>query len=116
MINWVRHTTCCAVHRTSLGYEPYDARLSRLALSPVAVLTSADRTDHISLHRLRLVLSRRVQFTNRFTEHAIDLQFPAPFPPFHGCHPWMHGTVSGLAKQLPSGMALTRAELVGRNG
>ena len=41
------------------------------------VVTSADRTDHISLRRLRLPhlkLSRRVRFTNRFTEQAIGLQ------------------------------------------
>lgn len=37
----------------------------------------------------RLVLSRRVRFTDRFTKQAIDLQFPIPFPPFRGCHPWM---------------------------
>jgi len=92
------------------GY-PADVRLCRLGLSLAGVVTSADRTDHISLRRLclpRLVLSRRVRFTNRFTKQAIDLQFPAPFPPFRGCHPWVRGTVSGLAKQLPSGMALTR--------
>ena len=86
--------------------------LCRLGLSLAGVVTSADRTDHISLRRLRLprlVLSRRVRFTNRFTEQAIDLQFPAPFPPFRGCHPWVRGTVFGLARRLPSGMALTRA-------
>jgi hypothetical protein len=91
------------------GYEPYDARLWRLGLSLAGVVTSADRTDHISLRRLRLVLSRHVRFTNRFTEQAIDLQFPAPFPLFRGCHPWVRGTVSGFAKRLPSGMALTCA-------
>ena len=84
----------------SLGYEPYDACLCRLGLSLAGMVTSADRIDHISLGRLRLpglVLSRRVRFTNRFTEQAIDLQFPIFFPPFLGCHPWVRGTVSGLA-------------------
>jgi hypothetical protein len=74
--------------------------LWRLGQSPADVVTSADTADLISLRRLRLprlVLSRRVRFTNRFTEQAIDLQFPAPFPPFHGCHPWVLGTVSGLS-------------------
>ena len=54
-----------------LGYEPYDLGLSRLALSLAGVVTSAGRTNPISLCRLRLprpVLSRRVRFTNRFTE------------------------------------------------
>jgi len=95
-----------------LGYEPYDTRLCRLGPSLTGVVTSADRTDQISLRRLRpsrLVLSRRVRFTNRFTKQAIDLQLPAPFPPFRGCHPSVRCTVSGLAKQLASGMALTRA-------
>jgi hypothetical protein len=66
-----------------LGYEPYDVCLCRLEPSLVTALASADRTDHISLRRLRLprpVLSRRVRFTNRFTEQVIDLRFPAPFP------------------------------------
>jgi hypothetical protein len=34
------------------------------------------------------VLSRCVRFTNRFTEQAIDLQFPHPSAPFHGRRPW----------------------------
>ena len=66
---------------TSLGYEPYDDCLSRLGLSLAGAVTSADRTDPISLRRLRLPcleLSRRVRFTNRFTEQAIDLRFTAP--------------------------------------
>jgi hypothetical protein len=79
--------------------------------SLAGAVTSADRTNPISLRRLRLPcleLSRPVRFTNRFTEQAIDLRFPAPFSPFRGCHPWMRGTVSGLAKRLPRGMGLTR--------
>ncbi len=74
-----------------LGYEPYDIGLWRLGQSLTGVVTSADRTDPVSLRRLRLPrlgLSRRVRFTNRFTEQAIDLQFPVPFPPFRSCHPW----------------------------
>jgi hypothetical protein len=80
-----------------LGYEPYDLCLWRLGQSLARVVTSTDRTDPISLCRLRLprlVLSRRVRFTNRFTETAIDLQFPVPL---RGCHPWVRGTVSGFA-------------------
>jgi hypothetical protein len=68
---------------TSLGYEPYDARLWRPGQSLAGVVTSADRTDYISLRRLRLprpALSRRVRFINRFTEQAIDLRFPPPHP------------------------------------
>ena len=56
--------------------SPASSRLS-------GALTSADRTDPISLRRLRLPrlkLSRRVRFTNRFTGQAIDLRIPAPFP------------------------------------
>ena len=52
-------------------------------------MTSADRTDPISLRRLRLPrlkLSRRVRFTNRFTERDIDLQFLHPSAPFPSCH------------------------------
>jgi hypothetical protein len=64
-----------------LGYEPYDARLPRLGLSPVTTLTSADLHSEVfcGLQRLpRFSLSRCVPFTNRFTEQAIDLQFPVP--------------------------------------
>jgi hypothetical protein len=55
--------------------------LWRLGQSLTGVVTSMDTTDPISLCRLRLprlVLSRSVRFTNRFTEQPIDLQFPAP--------------------------------------
>ncbi len=64
-----------------LGYEPYDERLWRLGLSLTGAVTSTDRTGPISLRRLRLpclALSRRVRFTNRFTEQAIDLRVPVP--------------------------------------
>ena len=74
-----------------LGYEPYDIGLCRLRQSLAGAVTSTDRTDPISLcrvHLLRLKLSRRVRFTNRFTEQAIDLHFPAPSAPFRGCRPW----------------------------
>ena len=65
-----------------LGYEPYDARLPRPGLSPADAVTSVDRTDPVSIRRLRLPrlkLSRRVRFTNRFTKQAVDLQFLYPF-------------------------------------
>jgi hypothetical protein len=74
-----------------LGYEPYDMRLWRPGQSLAGVVNSADKPDPISLGRLRLprlVLSRCVRFTNRFTEQAIDLQFPHPSAPFHGRRPW----------------------------
>jgi len=66
-----------------LGYEPYDVCFWCLRQSLAGVVTSADRPGPISLGRLRLprlVLSRRVRFTNRFTEQAIDLQYPHPPP------------------------------------
>ena len=91
---WVMsHTTCC---------------LCRLGRSLAGAVTSADRTDHISLRRLRLPrlgLSRRVRFTNRFTEQAIDLRFPHP-----PALPWLPSLRHrvGLAKRLPSGTASTR--------
>ena len=40
-----------------LGYEHYDVCLCRLGLSLTGVVTSADRTDHISLRWLRLPVS-----------------------------------------------------------
>ena len=66
-----------------LGYEPYDVGLWRLGLYLVGVVTSADRTDPISLCPLCLSclgLSRRVRFTNRFTKLAFDLPFSALQP------------------------------------
>ncbi len=99
-----------------LGYEPYDASLWRLGPSLAGVVTSADRTDPVSPCRLRLprlVLSRRVRFTNRFTEQAIDLQFPYSFRPFRRAIPGLR-TVCGLARQrrLRSCPALSRGALV----
>ena len=66
-------------------------RLWRPGQSLAGVVNSADKPDPISLGRLRLprlMLSRYVRFTNRFTEQAIDLQFPHPSAPFHGRRPW----------------------------
>ena len=78
-----------------LGYEPYDICLRCLGQFLAGAVTSADRTDLISVRRLclpRLVLSRRVRFTSRFTERAIDLRFPAPSrPPLHPCHDGLAG-------------------------
>jgi hypothetical protein len=62
----------------SLGYEPDDARLWRLKQSPSGAVTSADGTDHVAVGWFRLprsIRSRRVQFTNRFTEQPLDLRF-----------------------------------------
>ena len=72
-----------------LGHEPYDVRLSRLKTSLAGPVTLEDKTDPISLRRLhlpRLVLSRRVRFTNWFTEQAIDLRVPAPSSHLDGRH------------------------------
>jgi hypothetical protein len=72
-----------------LGHEPYDVRLSRLKASLAGPVTLEDKTDPISLRRLhlpRLVLSRRVRFTNWFTEQAIDLRVPAPSSHLDGRH------------------------------
>jgi len=63
-----------------LGYEPYDIGLCRLKPSLAGAVTSADRTNPVSLRRLRLPrlkLSRRVRFTNRFTEGRGQAR-PAP--------------------------------------
>jgi hypothetical protein len=64
-------------------------RLSRLKASLAGPVTLEDKTDPISLLRLhlpRLVLSRRVRFTNWFTEQAIDLRVPAPSSHLDGRH------------------------------
>ena len=64
-----------------LGYEPYNIGLCRLKPSLAGAVTSADRTGHLSLRRLRLARlkpSRRVRFTNRFTNQAIDLRVSDP--------------------------------------
>jgi hypothetical protein len=82
--------------------------LWRPGRSLVGAVTSADRTGPISLRRLRLprlVLSRRVRFTNRFTEQAIDLQFPAPLRalPWQPSLDWRHRvrTRQATAKRTP---------------
>ena len=87
-----------------LGYEPYDVCLCRLGLSLVTLLTSVDLLREVFsdfLRLPRLSLSRRVWFTNRFTEQAIDLHFSylnhLPRVPSLG------GTVSRVAKRLPTG-------------
>jgi hypothetical protein len=56
-----------AIYYPSLGYEPYDARLRRLAWSPVVVLTSVDGRRAFTPGPLRLPRlnpSRRVLCTN----------------------------------------------------
>jgi hypothetical protein len=56
-----------------LSYEPYDPSLCPLERSLAAAVTSADGSALVSHRRLRLprlVLSRRVRFTNRFTEQG----------------------------------------------
>jgi hypothetical protein len=54
-----------------LGYEPYDARLYRLKRSLVGALTSINLRHEVALGPARLPrlrLSRRVRFTNPFTD------------------------------------------------
>ena len=66
-----------------LGYEPYDIGLCRLRQSLAGAVTSTDRTDPISLCRVRLLrlkLSRRVRFTNRFTEQFFSWLSPNHVP------------------------------------
>ena len=66
-------------------------RLWRLGLSLADVVASADKVDPVSLRRLclpRLMLSRRVRFTNRFTEQTAELRNPEPSPSFAARHPW----------------------------
>ena len=65
----------------SLGYEPYDVRLCRLGQSPVTALTLAGLLREVAPGLLRLPclsLSRRVRFTNSFTEPVLDLRVSAP--------------------------------------
>ena len=84
--------------------------LWRLGQSLAGVVTSADRTDPVSLGRLRLprlVLSRRVRFTNRFTEQPIDLQFPEPLRALPSLRPWARQRVR-TRQATASGTALTR--------
>lgn len=71
-------------------------RLCRLGLSLVTLLTSVDLLREVfsDLLRLpRLSLSRRVRFTNRFTEQAIDLHFS--YLNHRECHPWARHRVQG---------------------
>ena len=66
----------------SLGYEPTDVRLRRLGQSLVTALTSADLRREVVpglLHLCRLSLSRRVRFTNRFTEPVLEVTPEAPW-------------------------------------
>jgi hypothetical protein len=71
-----------------LGYEPYDVRLCRLALSLVAALTSADgrRAFMPGLRCLpRLNLSRRVLCTNSCTNLVTEsLAVPTQVPSWDG--------------------------------
>ena len=77
MIHGTRsRTATLAAFLSSLGYEHHDGRLCRLGLSLAGVVTSADRTDPVSLLRLRLprlMLFRRVRFTNPFTYGGVPL-------------------------------------------
>jgi hypothetical protein len=55
----------------SLGYEPYDARRYRLKQSLVSALTSINLRHEVAMGPVRLPrlrLSRRVRFTNPFTD------------------------------------------------
>ena len=64
-----------------LGYEPYDIGLCRLRQSLAGAVTSTDRTDPISLCRVRLLrlkLSRRVRFTIGLQNRLLICTFPHP--------------------------------------
>jgi len=90
-----------------LGYEPYDVCLSRLKLSLVAALTSADGRQSFmpGPRRLpRLKPSRRVVCTNPCTNLVTEsLAVPAQIPSWDGV------AVSSLA--LPIGCTLDRVLL-----
>jgi hypothetical protein len=76
-------------------------RLWRPGESLAGVVNSADKPDPISLGRLRLprlVLSRYVRFTNRFTEQAINLQLPSPLRAL----PWPPSLGAALCPDSPS--------------
>ena len=65
------------------SYEHYDACLSRLRQSLAGIVTSADRTDHISLPRLCLAWFHCV----RFTKQPIALRFLNPSRSPRDCYP-----------------------------
>ena len=89
--------------RPSLGYEPSDARLSRLGLSQVVALTSAYGGSGILLERSRLpcltVLHRVLFFTNPCTRTHPHLPVPVSprFP--RSCQSLAVADVSRLAKR-----------------
>ena len=66
--------------------------------------------EHCDVRLPRLRLSRRVRFTNPFTEQAIELQFPYPARPSAAAILGLR-TVSGFARQrqIPSCPTLSRS-------
>lgn len=78
---WVPAAFCLVVGRDlnlrPLGYEHCDARLWHLGRSRVIALASGNPVRYLVPEppRLRyLALSRRVRFTNRFTETVLDVR------------------------------------------
>jgi hypothetical protein len=97
-----------------LGYEPYDVCLCRLGSSLVTALTSIDPRREVFpdlLRLLRLGLSRRVRFTNRFTELTTDLRFPKPFSPFPLCRAAIRGRRHGVHARQTTAIGPLRPEL-----
>ena len=85
-------------------------RLWRPGQSLAGVVNSADKPDPISLGRLRLprlVLSRCVRFTIGLQNRLLICSSLTPPRPSMAAVPG-RGTMSGLAKRLPSGTASTR--------
>lgn len=87
-----------------LGYEPYDARLKRLAWSLVAALTSAYGATHVfadSVGLPRLKPSRCVSCTNPCTNLVPDLLVSSLLD---SSHPPAPGTPSGLLAYVCAGL------------
>jgi hypothetical protein len=75
MSAFLRHISI--MHLLSLGYEHYDVCLRRLGRSLVIALTSVNPVRYLVLELpslCRLALSRRVRFTNWFTETVLDVR------------------------------------------
>lgn len=80
MSAFLRHISI--MHLLSLGYEHCDTRLWHLGRSLVTSLASGNPVRYLVPEppSLRcLALSRRVRFTNRFTETVLDVRLRNPF-------------------------------------
>lgn len=95
-------------YRSSLGYEPYDARRYRLKQSLVSALTSINLRHEVAVGPVRLPrlrLSRRVRFTNPFTDmgHRPERKQTSTAPAGDQCR---------CALRRPEFLAVSRASLV----